>query len=81
MTRQLTYTQYYQMRPDEFRSGDEIAVKLVLAIGYSSDYAVYVGEEDESADHVSRHGDKVAQSTKVAEGLFWSAALGRHSRP
>ena len=78
MTRRLTYREYYRMRPDEFESGDQIAVKLVLVLGYSGDYAVYVGEEDDDADEVARHGDKVPPG--VAETMFLSAVMGRCPR-
>lgn len=81
MARQLTYQQYYQMRPDEFQPGDEIAVKLVLVLGYNNDYALYAGFPADSADHVARHGDKVPFAKNVARSLFRSAILDRYPRP
>lgn len=80
MAKQLTYQQYYHMRPDEFRDGDEIAVKLVLVLGHGGDYALFAGFPADSADHVARHGDKELFRERVAETLFKSAVMGRYLR-
>lgn len=83
MPRILTYQQYYNMRSDEFQPGDVIQANLVLTIGYGNDMAVYVAPDRSwDAEQIARQGDKVTltRGEKVAEGLFPTAAAGRHYR-
>ena len=81
MTRKLTYKDYYKMRPDEFKPGDEVAVKVVAVVGHGGDYAVYAGEPHWRDEMVARAGDKCPRA--VGEALFPSVAEGRsvHSVP
>jgi hypothetical protein len=83
MTRDLSYKQYWNMRPSEFRDGDRVSVKLVLVLGHGADYAIYAGTTDMTDDEVARHGDKVVDVQKnhrVGAVLFPQAIHGRFSR-
>jgi len=81
--RVLTYQQYYNMRPDEFKPGDVIQANLVLVVGHGGDMAVYVAPDASwDAEMVAQAGDKIVpgRGEKVAEGLFPSVAHERHYR-
>ena len=82
MTRKLTYKDYYSMSPNEFKPGDEVAVKVVAVVGWDGDYAVYTGPGGWTDDMVAHTGDKVygKQGRALGEALFPSVAEGRRYR-
>ena len=79
----LSYQEYYNMRPSEFRDGDAITVKLALVLGYGNDFAIYAGTSDMSDEEVVRNGDKVdswSADQELPKALFRSAVSGRFYR-
>ena len=54
------YQTYYNTAPAEFQPGDIIEARVVLVVGYSGDYAVYVAPDASwDAERIVREGDKV----------------------
>jgi len=65
----ISYQEYYNMRPDEFQSGDIIEAKVVLVIGYGGDYAVYVAPDTSwTAERIAGQGDKIVGPTILKSG-------------
>lgn len=79
MKRTLDLAQYYHMRPDEFKPGDQIAIKVVAVVGHEGDWAAYRGMANWEDEQVATEGDKINREAAVA--LFPSIASDRYYRP
>ena len=83
MARNLSYKDYWNMKPSEFEPGDVVEARLVLVVGHGGDYAVYVAPDATwDAERIAREGDKVTltRGEAVGKSLFPSVADGRYYR-
>ena len=68
MTKWKTLREYWNSNGSDMEPETKVAVKVVASVGWSHDWAAYLGSSSDSDEEVAQHGDKISKD--AAENLF-----------
>ena len=61
----MNYPEYRKTSPQRIAKGTRVPVKVVAVVGYSNDWAAYIGPSDWTDEQISKDGDKVSEDAAV----------------